>query len=131
MIYPYFFCELCKDKHELKGKVNCLYNLDQNDWDNFMMFEKCPACESSHFYLQKDFNKILGCGIIIVGIIFVPMTYGLSLAVVALIDWLLYNQVPDSIVCYKCKGEFFGIKVIPKKILPFDHHIAELYEEPS
>ena len=131
MINQYFFCELCKDKHELNGKVNCLYNLDQNDWDNFMMFEKCPACKSSHFYLQKDFNKILGCGIIIVGIIFVPMTYGLSLAVVALIDWLLYNQVPDSIVCYKCKGEFFWIKVIPKKILPFDHHIAELYEEPS
>ena len=131
MIKPYFFCELCKNKHELNGKVNCLYNLDQNDWANFMMFEKCPACESSHFYLQKDFNKILGCGIIIVGIIFVPMTYGLSLAVVALIDWLLYNQVPDSIVCYKCKGEFFGIKGIPKKILPFDHHIAELYEEPS
>ena len=131
MINQYFFCELCKDKHELNGKVNCLYNLDQNDWDNFMMFEKCPACESSHFYLQKDFNKILGCGIIIVGIIFVPMTYGLSLAVVAFIDLLLYNQVPDSIVCYKCKGEFFGIKVIPKKILPFDHHIAELYEEPS
>ena len=70
-------------------------NIDQNDWDNFMVFEKCPACESSHFYLQKDFNKILGCGIIIVGIIFVPMTYGLSLAVVALMDWLLYNQVPD------------------------------------
>ena len=131
MIKPYFFCELCKDKHELNGKVNCLYNLDQNDWANFMMFEKCPACESSHFYLQKDFNKILACGIIIVGIIFVPMTYGLSLAVVALIDWLLYNQVPDSIVCYKCKGEFFGIKGIPKKILPFDHHTAELYEEPS
>jgi len=131
MINPYFFCELCKDKHELNGKVHCLYNLDQNEWDNFMKFEKCPACESSHFYLQKDFNKVLGCGIIIVGIIFVPMTYGLSLAVVALIDWLLYNQVPDSIVCYKCKSEFFGIKVIPKKILPFDHHIAELYEEPS
>jgi hypothetical protein len=49
---------------------------------------------------------------------------------VALIDWLLYNQVPDSIVCYKCKGEFFGIKHIPKNISPFDHHIAEIYEEP-
>ena len=38
MINPYFFCELCKDKHELKGKVNCLYNLDQNYCDNIMMF---------------------------------------------------------------------------------------------
>ena len=130
MIKSYFFCELCKEKHELNGNINCRYNKDQADWENIMSFEKCPACQSSHFYVQKDFNKILGCGLIILGIVFVPLTYGLSLAIVALIDWLLYNQVPDSIVCYKCKGEFFGIKHIPKNIFPFDHHIAEIYEEP-
>ena len=128
MINSYFFCELCKEKHELNGNINC--NKDQADWENIMSFEKCPACQSSHFYVQKDFNKILGCGLIILGIVFVPLTYGLSLAIVALIDWLLYNQVPDSIVCYKCKGEFFGIKHIPNDIFPFDHHIAEIYEEP-
>ena len=131
MMKPYFFCEYCKGKHELNNNVNCTYSKNQVDWVNYMSFEKCPACESSHFYIQKDFNKILGCGIIILGIIFVPITYGLSLAIVALIDWLIYNQVSDSIVCYKCKGEFFGIDSIPKKILPFDHHIAEMYEEPS
>ena len=101
MINPYFFCELCKKKHELNNDVNCAYNKNQHDWENFMLFDKCPACGSSHFYVQKDFNKILGCGLIILGIIFVPITYGLSLAIVALVDWLLYNQVPDSIVCYK------------------------------
>ena len=110
MINPYFFCELCKDKHELNGKVNCLYNLDQNEWDNFMKFEKCPACESSHFYLQKDFNKILGCGIIIVGIIFVPMTYGLSLAVVALIDWLLLIKFLIVLFVISAKASFLGLR---------------------
>ena len=113
MINPYFFCELCKEKHELNNNVKCNYSKDQNDWNNFMSFEKCPACGGSHFYIQKDFNKIFGCGIIVIGIVFVPMTYGLSLAIVAFIDWLLYKQVPDSVVCYKCKGEFFGIKPIP------------------
>ena len=131
MINPYFFCELCNEKHELNNNVKCNYSKDQDDWDNFMSFEKCPACGGSHFYIQKDFNKIFGCGIIVIGIVFVPMTYGLSLAIVAFIDWLLYKQVPDSIVCYKCKGEFFGIKPIPTTILQFDHHIAEIYEEPS
>ena len=122
--------DIYKEKHELNGNINCRYNKDQADWENIMSFEKCPACQSSHFYVQKDFNKILGCGLIILGIVFVPLTYGLSLAIVALIDWLLYSQVPDSIVCYKCKGEFFGIKHIPNDIFPFDHHIAEIYEEP-
>ena len=61
MINPYFFCELCKKKHELNNDVNCAYNKNQHDWENFMLFDKCPACGSSHFYVQKDFNKILGC----------------------------------------------------------------------
>ena len=29
------------------------------------------------------------------------------------------------------KGEFFGLNLIPENITSFDHHIAELYEEPS
>ena len=68
---------------------------------------------------------------LVFGILLVPVTYGISLAIVAIVDWFLYNRVPDTIVCYKCKGEFFGILSIPKNITTFDHHIAELYEEPS
>ena len=131
MINPYFFCELCKEKHALYDNVDCTYGKDQMAWENFLSFEKCPACGSAHFYVQKDFNKVLGCGIIIFGILFVPVTYGLSLAIVALIDWIIYNRVPDSIICYKCSGEFFGINPTPAGLSPFDHHIAEIYEEPS
>ena len=131
MIYPYFFCELCDVKHALVEVVDCKHGKDQLSWDNYNEFNKCPACSGSHFYRQKDFNRLLGCGIILFGILLVPITYGISLAIVALVDWFLYNRVPDTIVCYKCKGEFFGIHSIPKNITSFDHHIAELYEEPS
>ena len=111
--------------------VNCKHGKDQLAWDNYNEFKECPACSGSHFYRQKDFNRLFGCGIIIFCILLVPHTYGISLAIVALVDWFLYSRVPDTIVCYKCKGEFFGIISIPKNIISFDHHIAELYEEPS
>ncbi len=93
-------------------------------------FSKCPHCECEHFYRQKDFNRAIGCLVIMAGAILVPFTYGLSLAIVAGIDWFLYKRVPDEAVCYKCREEFKNIE-IPVRILPFDHHIAELYEEPD
>lgn len=95
-----------------------------------MEFEHCPHCECKHFYRQKNFNRAIGCLIILAGAIFVPFTYGLSLMVVALIDWFLYKRVPDEAVCYKCREIFNDVK-LPAHIKPFDHHIAELYEEPD
>ena len=59
-----------------------------------------------------------------------PFTYGLSLVVVAIIDCLLYKRIQDEAVCYKCREEFKNVD-IPERIKPFDHHIAELYEEPD
>ena len=95
-----------------------------------MEFDNCPKCNCEHFYQQKDFNRAIGCLVILVGAILVPFTYGLSLAVVAIIDWFLYSRVPDEMVCYKCREVFKDTK-ISQKIKPFDHHIAELYEEPE
>lgn len=93
-------------------------------------FSKCPHCECEHFYRQKDFNRAIGCLVILIGAVFVPQTYGLSLVIVAIADWILYRRVADMVVCYKCREEFINID-IPEHITPFDHHIAELYEEPE
>lgn len=95
-----------------------------------MAFDKCPHCDCEHFYRQKDFNRAIGCLVILSGAVLVPLTYGLSLVVVAIIDWILYNRVPDEAVCYKCREVFKDIE-IPESMKPFDHHIAELYEEPE
>ena len=69
----------------------------------------------------------MGCLIILVGAVFVPLTYGISLVVLFLLDLLLYGKIKDSIECYKCKTEYKNI-VVPKNMMSFDHHIAEIYE---
>ena len=79
-------------------------------------------------FIKKDFNQALGCLVILIGAIFVPITYGLSLVVVFLFDLLLYRRVKDSIECYKCRAEFKNVDV-PKHLEDFDHHVAEMYEK--
>ena len=76
---------------------------------------------------KKDFNHTLGCLIILVGAVFVPLTYGISLVALFLLDLLLYGKIKDSVECYKCKTEYKNI-VVPKNMMSFDHHIAEIYE---
>ena len=88
---------------------------------------KCPACGCKHLYKKKDFNHTLGCLIILVGAVFVPLTYGISLVALFLLDLLLYGKIKDSVECYKCKTEYKNI-VVPKNVMNFDHHIAEIYE---
>lgn len=95
------------------------------DWP----FKRCPCCESHKFYRRKDFNQIIGCLIILVGAIFVPFTYGLSLIALSLLDYLLYRKVPELLICYKCGAEFRGFGPLPEDVAVFDHHIGELYEK--
>ncbi len=90
-------------------------------------FDVCPFCSCNQFYVQKNFNQALGCLVMLIGIVFVPMTYGLSLPVVALLDWLLYRKVPTIALCYRCGASFYGFS-IPDRLKSFLHHIGEKYE---
>jgi hypothetical protein len=78
--------------------------------------------------VDKDFNQVLGFVVMGVGIVLVPKTYGLSLPVFALIDWLIYRQVPKLVACYRCGGEFRGF-AIPPQLKPFMHHIGLKYDK--
>ena len=93
------------------------------------MFDTCPMCESRQFYIMKDFDKLVGCTIVLVGIVLVPVTYGLSLPFFALVDWIVYKKVPSSIVCYRCGCEFKGFKNSLKRFKPFMHHIGLKYDK--
>jgi hypothetical protein len=62
----------------------------------------CPLCGCRHLYRQRDFNRGLGCGLVILGALLVPWTFGLSLIVCSLIDLWLYRRLRDAVVCYKC-----------------------------
>tara|TARA_B100000700_G_scaffold227001_1_gene250605 strand:- start:18424 stop:18834 length:411 start_codon:yes stop_codon:yes gene_type:complete len=98
--------------------------VNSNDWP----FKVCPFCDCAQFYKRKDFNQLIGCFIIIIGAIFVPFTFGLSLVILLILDYLLYKKVSEILVCYKCQTEFRNFGLIEKNIDQFNHHIAELYE---
>ena len=93
------------------------------------VFDRCPVCDARQFYVTKDFNQFLGCAVMVGGIVLVPFTFGLSLPVFALIDWLLYRQVPSIIICYRCAAEFKGFTNDEKRFKPFMHHIGLKYDK--
>ena len=96
--------------------------------DTESIFNSCPVCKCDRFYTQKDFNQAIGCLIVFLGIVLVPMTYGLSLPVFAAIDWLFYRKVPTMVICYRCGSEFRGF-AIPEHFKPFMHHIGVKYDK--
>jgi hypothetical protein len=127
-------CPACKGYHKVKfqegkdicclqckapwGKINTIGNV----------FERCPFCGCRQFYRDKDFHQALGCMVMLIGIVLVPKTYGLSLPVFAFIDWMLYRKYPNMAVCYKCGLEFHGFS-IPERIKKFMHHIGLKYDK--
>ena len=92
------------------------------------IFNECPVCGCRQFYLSKDLNQALGCFIMLIGILLVPKTYGLSLPVFAFVDFLLAKRVPSTINCYRCGTEYRNFQT-PKKFKPFMHHIGLKYDK--
>lgn len=64
--------------------------------------EVCPLCGCRHLYRQRDFNRALGCLLVVAGAALVPWTFGLSLPVFGLVDLWLYRKLKDAVVCYRC-----------------------------
>lgn len=91
-------------------------------------FAACPFCDCPQFYRRKGFNQTVGCSIVIVGALLVPVTYGLSLPLLVLVDWLLARKVPDIMVCYRCGAEFKSFGEVPLAVASFQHHTGELFE---
>lgn len=86
----------------------------------------CTGCGAPDLYIQKDFNRKLALAIVGIGCVLSFWTYGLSLLVVALIDWLLYRRVSWMTVCYRCRAAYRGFRLNPSH-REFDRHTEELY----
>lgn len=91
------------------------------------MIISCPSCGAKDLYLQKDFPRKIALVIVGFGIVTVPWTYGFSLIIVALIDFILFRRVPWMTVCYKCRASYRGVPINPAH-KEFDRHIDELYK---
>ncbi len=122
-------CEVCQKTLSFSEAAKCGECDSPNLFEYNLDFSECPVCGCKQLYRKKDFNQAVGCMIILIGALLVPWTYGISLLVLSLVDYLLYRRIKDSVECYKCKSEFKNA-VVPEVLEPFDHHIAELYEPP-
>ncbi len=128
------FCDKCKkytvnevsDGAELKC-IHCQESFAKAE-TVANIFNRCPVCTCRQFYTDKDFNQIIGFAVMGVGIVLVPLTYGLSLPVFALVDWIIYKKVPKLVACYRCGTEFRGFPV-PEHLKPFIHQIGLKYDK--
>src|SRR4051812_25063201 len=79
----------------------------------------CAACNHDQLYFQKDFNRRTGIALVVLGSVFVPWTYGLSLLAVTVLDYIVWRIVKDVIVCYECQAVHRGYPANPA-LKPFD-----------
>jgi hypothetical protein len=84
-----------------------------------LLLDACAACGHDQLYFQKDFNRTTGITLVVIGAIFVPWTYGLSLLGVTILDYVVWRMVKDVIVCYRCQAVHRGWPANPA-IQPFD-----------
>ncbi|MBI1747363.1 MAG: hypothetical protein HYR55_12340 [Acidobacteria bacterium] len=96
--------------------------------------DRCSICQGDRFYVQKDFNRILGVVIIGLGLAISYFLFGfnmaaliLGLTVCVVIDVVLHRILPEVTVCYRCHSIYRHFVRNPAH-KPFDLHIAEEYE---
>ncbi|HXH38267.1 MAG TPA: hypothetical protein VNN08_06540 [Thermoanaerobaculia bacterium] len=83
------------------------------------IIDRCGSCGHEELYFQKDFNRKTGIALVVIGSIFVPWTYGLSLLGVTILDYIVWRIVKDVIVCYDCQAVHRGYPPNPA-LKPFD-----------
>jgi hypothetical protein len=75
----------------------------------------CPLCGCRHLYRQRDVNRLLGCGLVVLGAVLVPWTFGLSLVVFGLVDLWLYRRLKEAVVCYRCDTVYRDARPGPRQ----------------
>ena len=73
----------------------------------------CVICRCRDLYVQRDFNRKVGCTIAAIGAVLAPFTKLISLFVCALIDLILYLTLPAITVCYRCHAIYRGFAKNP------------------
>lgn len=91
--------------------------VDAEGWSDApdSLVERCPLCGCKHLYRQRDFNRALGCLLVVIGAALVPWTYGLSLIVLSAVDFWLYRRLRPAVVCYRCDTVFRDARPTPRQ----------------
>ncbi len=110
-------CGLCKKNIPL---------YPNEDFRERSQLTQCLLCQKNYFYDHRDFNKGLGCAILLVAIVLSIWTYGLSLMAAALLDYVLFKRLQKIVVCYVCDSEYKGTGTVAPE---FDLHLHEKYRK--
>lgn len=94
----------------------------------------CAVCGHPDFYIQKDFNRNLGLGIVVGGSLVSVVFFGMrepvlalgALVAMALIDGAIWLWVADVTVCYSCHAIYRGFGKNPEHG-PFSLELLERY----
>ena len=79
---------------------------------------RCLVCPSTELFVRKDFPQRLGVTLVVLGFIGssiawayyqVFLTFAM-LFVTALIDFVLYVFMGDSLMCYRCGAQYRGVQ---------------------
>lgn len=100
-------------------------------------WEECPICQCPDAYVIKDVPKNLFLGSLILFLGFalylfsIEWWWGMSaLLGITAVDYLLYQILPDAVVCYGCKKVFRKLSstfVKDSGLKAFDPHMGERY----
>ncbi|MFQ5865670.1 MAG: hypothetical protein ACE5IW_10610 [bacterium] len=129
-----FVCSHCeKDiladltkNHETIQCPDCLHEVAvqlTNSMKKGGKVDRCAICGKIRFYVQKDFNPRLGWLIFAIGVIFSYHTYGLTLLIATIIDFILYKVLKTVTICYHCRAIYRGFEEDPSH-RGFDHNLA-------
>ncbi|HLH32120.1 MAG TPA: hypothetical protein VKY31_13030 [Terriglobia bacterium] len=94
----------------------------------------CASCGHDDLYVQKDFNRQVGVGVVAIGILAsiyllakdMPLRAMIALGLTALVDFVVYFFVGEVTVCYACHAIFRGFGKNPEHE-PFDLKKLEKY----
>lgn len=141
-----FYCAKCyaPDGFDISSDVSSV-KCKKCDWQSGVsvtesiktknVVDKCILCGCLSLYTDKDFNRLLGCfimvGAIVAYIWLVNIIEQWALFVLlgaALVDLVFYMFVGTKTVCYRCLAEYRGFAPNSEH-KPFDNNTAARYAE--
>jgi len=99
-------------------------------WEANGPLARCAVCASEALHLAKDFNKNLGPLLVALGCIgfyWGALSGIVSLAVLTVIDRIVYRLRPEVTVCYACKAVYRDVTRNPRH-LPYELTYDETFE---
>jgi len=108
------------------------------DWDGAFddqkHLRKCPACGCRELFVRKDFHQVTGFAIVVAAGVFSMVLFAMDeiiwalslLAIVVLIDVLVFFLTGKRLVCYRCRSEFYETP-IPRGHPGWDLAVGEKY----